>query len=181
MQALEALTARAEYHQDASGHRRAPSIAKRGSALLELVEEAISPDALAIATGFQGSTGMDNPLEISPLSVNVEELYRRPSVKYHLFYPLSPSLNYEFKKPLEVALVRGAEFDGYIVSSEDLNKFAAGSSSEDAILNFEDRVISDFLSLSGTPKEMLSLDARELLAKYQEYFIFHGSKKGTGD
>ena len=101
------------------------------------------------------------------------------AMRKFLFFPVTPDADFSYKQSLEVMIQRRAEAPGYIAFSDDLEKFAFGTTTDDALEAFEDRLIADFRSLQETPVAMLSEDAQESLGRYRKIYRLHASKKAS--
>jgi len=175
MNLLETMELRHDYQKDASG-----SMPKNG-----IVASTFYKEVFLINESHSVEDRMKNARPIgsfvSPLSVDLRLLYSGSHRRSFLFFPLAPDADFEYQRALEVVLVKGTEYPGFIAQNEDLNKFAIGSDEDEALLNFEDHLISDFRSLSDSKEDELSQDAKDLLAVYKKLFRFNGGKKTKRD
>ncbi|GAI22547.1 unnamed protein product [marine sediment metagenome] len=105
---------------------------------------------------------------ISRPAYDIDEEYRTAS-KSVIFLTFFTSCDCRLRKPLPIVIEGGVNPDIILIGNEELNKYGAGPSKEEALKDFEDFVIADYRALSESSPEDLTEDARELLALYASY------------
>ena len=76
----------------------------------------------------------------------------------------------KLKKPIKLVYERGSESGAYIVGNDVFNKYGIGDTKEEALKDFEDNLVVDYLELRESSSGRLTEDAKELLEIYQGYF-----------
>ncbi len=107
-------------------------------------------------------------ITISRPAYGIYEEYRTAS-KFVIFLTFFTSYDYRLRKPLPIVIEVGMNPDIILIGNEELNKYGAGPSKEEALKDFEDFVIADYRALSESSPEDLTEDARELLSLYASY------------
>lgn len=93
------------------------------------------------------------------------------SVKAFFYFFLANYPDISLKRPIRLCFERGVESGAFIVGNEEFNKYGIGRSKEEAIKDFEDNIVSDYLELCETPPDQMSDDAKELMRLYRSYFV----------
>lgn len=103
------------------------------------------------------------------ISLPVFETFPASSViVYSIFFVNYPEI--KLKKPVKLVYERGYESGAYIIGNDELNKYGIGKTKEEALKDFEDNLVADYLELKECSTADLAGDAEQLLRIYRGYF-----------